>query len=235
MTRIVISLITVLIAGCASVTPLATSSSTIKHVLEKNYALGIEQSTYVGQPIIRVKDYWMASTTKISAYPSNGFIIKGPLFGEIASGERGVPIPILGTTQRDGATFNLMKPLGAGLLFLIDEQGKFEGSAQKGFERMIMTYRLEPATTTFSISGDDIVDSTRGFINYELVYSGATKEEIKILYREYTQQDMARPAYSQELTYAKDSSLIRYKDLQVRIISAGNEAIRYVVTHDGQP
>ena len=236
MTRIGALLLAAGIAGCASVNPLPLPLPTVKHVLDKNYVVGVEQSAYVGQAIIRVKDYWVGSTRQTAARASNTFVIKDPFFGQVASGNSEVPIPIMGTTQKNGATYNLMKPSGViGLLFFLDGQGRFEGSAQNSVERMGRTYLLEPSTTSFSLSGTEIVDSTRGFINYEIVYSGATKEEIKLLYREYTQQDMARPAYAQELTYAKDSSTIRYKDLQMRIINAGNEGIRYVVTHDGRP
>lgn len=64
-----------------------------------------------------------------------------------------------------------------------------------------------------------------GSFRTELVYNGRAGSSIKILYREYS-KDMARPAFSQELTYdLSDSDIIRFRKFRLKVISADNEQI----------
>lgn len=225
---------TMLLAGCASIAPASTPTASTRHVIDRNYEIGVERSAYVGQPVVRVKDYWVTTSTFSAFRASAPFTIRDPIFGEVARGDATTPIPVVGTTTRDGATYYLARPQGViGLLFLVNQNGKFEGTAQNGAARMGKTYRIDPPDVTLQSTSADLVDSTRGFQNYELLYSGTSRDGIKFLYREYTQQDLARPAYSQELTYQKNTPTIRYRDTQIRIISADNEAIRYAVIADG--
>lgn len=62
----------------------------------------------------------------------------------------------------------------------------------------------------------------------ELVYQGFSKEVLRLAYREYI-SDMARPAFFQDLTYEVSSfpAEIRFKQVQLRIISAGNSGVEY--------
>lgn len=63
----------------------------------------------------------------------------------------------------------------------------------------------------------------------ELLYNGKSGETIKVLYREF-QNDMARPAFSQELTYdLAESDIIGFQGVRIRVIRATNVAITYSV------
>ena len=67
----------------------------------------------------------------------------------------------------------------------------------------------------------------------ELIYSGISKNTIKITYREYL-ENLARPAFYQELTYDLDQSdLIQFKSLKIRVLRADNSAIKFIVVDDG--
>lgn len=233
LNKIIIFFATFSIYGCAVTESTNTQSKNAKNILEKNYIIGQEKYIYVGQPLIKVKDYWVTINKSLLAYPSNNYKIKSPFFIDLVNGNFGNPIPVTGKINKNGIYYSLIKPNGSGgVEFLIDEKGIFEGSGRNFLGPMLYTYKLEPYTTTFSLSENEAVDSTQGFINYEIIYSGATKDAIKLFYREYTQQDMARPAYSQELTYSKEFPKIRYKNLQIKIISADNESIKYIVIED---
>ena len=74
----------------------------------------------------------------------------------------------------------------------------------------------------------------KGFVNFELVYGGATRDAIQLLYREYTQSDLARPAFSQTLVYDKSDDAIRFRNLQLHVHEASNDRIRFTVTSDGR-
>ena len=86
----------------------------------------------------------------------------------------------------------------------------------------------------------DAADSLRevlelGGHDVELVYSGVTRDSIRLHYREYTQQDMARPAFSQDVTYERDATTIRFRNILIKVIQASGEQIRFVVLEDGYP
>jgi len=65
----------------------------------------------------------------------------------------------------------------------------------------------------------------------EIVYQGAGGGVLRLLYREFV-NDMARPAFSQELTYDLNSdapTTVAVKDCRIKIFYAGNEGIKYEV------
>lgn len=72
----------------------------------------------------------------------------------------------------------------------------------------------------------------KGKTNFELIYSGIDGETINILYREFTNDNIARPSFFQNLTYSKKNNKIRFRDLIIRIDSVDNEKIVFTVLSD---
>ncbi len=73
--------------------------------------------------------------------------------------------------------------------------------------------------------------SIRDGFKYELLYQGIDNGVVRIAYREYT-ENLARPAYSQDLTYTLEPSgqtRIRFRDVSAVIHSANNNEIQYTV------
>ena len=63
----------------------------------------------------------------------------------------------------------------------------------------------------------------------ELLYNGKAGTTIKVLYREF-KNDMARPAFTQELTYdLAESDLIGFQEVRIRVSKATNTSITYTV------
>ena len=56
-----------------------------------------------------------------------------------------------------------------------------------------------------------------------------------MLYREYTPDDLARPAFTQTLSYAAGSNIIRFRNVRIEVATADNEKIEYTVVADGYP
>lgn len=52
------------------------------------------------------------------------------------------------------------------------------------------------------------------------------------VYREYTPDNTARPALSQNLTYEADAKIIRYRDVKIEVLSATSETIDFRVLKD---
>ena len=65
--------------------------------------------------------------------------------------------------------------------------------------------------------------------NQQLIYSGKTGTVIRITYREFSNL-LARPAFSQDLTYdLSEDKIIAFRNTRIRIEEATNSNIRFVV------
>ena len=63
----------------------------------------------------------------------------------------------------------------------------------------------------------------------ELVYNGRVGDAIKFVYREY-RNNYARPAFTQEVQYDLSvSDEIGFQDLRLKVISATNTDITYIL------
>jgi len=79
---------------------------------------------------------------------------------------------------------------------------------------------IEPTNVT--------AENAPGFVQ-ELIYNGRVDDYVKFLYREFS-QDVARPAFSQEVQYdLGDAAEIGSKDARLEILSATNTELTYRV------
>lgn len=66
----------------------------------------------------------------------------------------------------------------------------------------------------------------------EFIYNGKANNTLKFVYREYI-QDMARPAFTQELQYdLNESNIIGFKGLRIEVMKSTNTTIEYKVLGD---
>ena len=224
------------ISSCASVQPIAPVISAPEHKVERNYEIGKPQSAYVGQPLVRVRDYYQqqAQVEVVRADKAFRMLLPPFIHADVAQGAAG---RIVGTTQRNGKTYRLVvlpDPAAMALRMLLNDDGTFEGSAINNFNsEMGFSYQPEPPDAKMIGETVTAADKTKGYINFELVYGGTTGDSIQVLYREYTPDDMARAAFSQQLVYSLASKHIRFRDIQIDVSAADNEHIAYVVLADG--
>ena len=69
----------------------------------------------------------------------------------------------------------------------------------------------------------------KGSFRQELVYNGKSRDTIKITYREF-KDDMARPAFYQDLNYdLSESKIIGFRDIRIEVIEATNTDIKFMV------
>jgi hypothetical protein len=86
-----------------------------------------------------------------------------------------------------------------------------------------LKYELIPQVLESALRGDG---------SKEILYQGVGAGVLRLTYREYTGEDMARPAFTQEVTYdmAKDGPTeVLFKGAHITILSAGNTEVRYRV------
>lgn len=95
-------------------------------------------------------------------------------------------------------------------------------------------YAMANATTPLSYPREGIpfvksVQQTRDELSFrkELVYTGISQTVVSILYREF-KDDLARPAFSQDLKYdLSESKVVGYRGARFEIIKATNQGLTY--------
>jgi hypothetical protein len=77
-----------------------------------------------------------------------------------------------------------------------------------------------------------VVDAAAGFRNFELVYGGTDGKSFTLTYREYSPEDLIRPAFTQNLTYENGSTAVRFRNTRLSIQEVTAEKITYSVISD---
>jgi hypothetical protein len=90
-----------------------------------------------------------------------------------------------------------------------------------------------PDTGLFDPIGQVLDDDPQlNHFRAELIYTGISKNTIRIAYREYV-KDMARPAFFQDLSYDLDESdTLQFKSIRIKILQANNSLIKFIVIDD---
>lgn len=223
------------VTGCAQIKPLPPSVSTTEHIIEKSYEKNLQQTVYVGQPIVKVKDYYSVESTTPYLEVSNDFEVTG-ILGLKFPGKAGSKAHIRGETTYKNKKYKTViinsSPCFTGL---IDEHGVFNSTMLSGMgcsEINPWTWEITPASTRFNVVSNKSVDKTAGFVNYELLYGGTNGNSFSVTYREYTPDNFARPAFYQDLTFSNSSQYIRYKNMRIKVHQVNNEQISYTVVED---
>lgn len=232
--------------GCASNYQIhrVVSSPTSERVFTRNYELKKPQTAFVGEAVVSFKDYVALTRKGKTMRPSKGFRVKKldtgwyamavdqdyPVIGDVSisgasysvvsfSLEGGRPTPIAVLVGADGTVYpNIFFPFANGT-----------GSVLKGGATW------EPPTgITFRPGADEItVDKKAGFRNFELLYGGTDGKSFTLSYREYSPDDLIRPAFTQTLTYERGSTNVRFRDVQIAVQEVTSEKITYTVLADG--
>ena len=217
-----------------------TAATTAVQRFERNYAIGQNRSATVGEAIIRVRGY-AETTERLPAY-------KAPAAFEIAQGGRKVFVAagdifvIADSWTVRGVKRNIAVYSSAPSLFgftslgmQVDDNGAIgdRGARQNGavwretgaisIQPKVLLVRTERVTTTRGPAGE----------NFEIVFTGRDASAIRFQYREFTNDNLARPAFSQELSYPLDARQFRFRDMAIEIDKIGVDEIIYRVVRDG--
>lgn len=65
------------------------------------------------------------------------------------------------------------------------------------------------------------------------MYSGTDGKSMRLVYREYTPDDMARAAFFQDVTYEQNSKIIQFRKIKISVHEATSQSIKYTVLEDG--
>jgi len=249
MKKLLLILFVICLAGCSqTITNSQEKHLGTTHVFDKNYEIGQKQFAYVGQQIIKVTDYYFAEySSDYMEATSNFKMINdgsfGRFFGDIVV-QKGQKYRVVGEVDIDNEKFTVVDfgtisktATMANGRFLIKENGEVHNEVMNGTGNinvvMIYTFSFEPLSPPFfQPTTIEKIDTKQGFINYELIFGGTDGKSISIDYREYTSDNLARPAYSQNLVYEVGSDKIRYDNTVIQIHEVTSEKIVYTVVSD---
>ncbi|MDN5923695.1 MAG: hypothetical protein L0H70_01700 [Xanthomonadales bacterium] len=227
----------ILIAFCLSA---CGNDINLRPTIVKSYSLGVEKVAHVGEPIISVKGLQGFGGRLIKAFTSETGFTVSAVDGRKIDYPVGTPADVVAMAMYDGDSYyviELAPALPGSMRLLINPDGEYNSTALSSDGAMVEPCDnqgaacITPETVEFKATTFDTTTAASG--NFEIIYSGATKDIINLLYREYTPDNMARTAFAQNLTYDRSSPFIQFRNLQIKVLDANNESIRYVVVADG--
>jgi len=232
-----------LLSGCSKRLGYIDTNKITKqeHIVLKSYELNKKQSSYVGSSMIKVNDYnkIIRSTDKMK--PTKDFIFNTNGSTKYSFTKDDL-FSIKGLWEINGAKYTAVNhDKLRSIHLLIRDDGSIHykvanmipSSISTG-EAVTMIYDFEhlPNTVRMITVKNTENKIIKGQINYELIYTGKNKDSFMLTYREYTNDDLARPSFFQNLTYDKNMDKIRFRNLLIKIYSIDNEKIVFAVLND---
>ncbi|MDH6591771.1 hypothetical protein M2165_001660 [Variovorax sp. TBS-050B] len=211
----------------------------LEHVLTKNYKVGVPKTVNVGEPMVKVIDYWNQMIEEPTASPSQSVSLKGgPVNLRFNAGRS---YPIRGRIPHDGKTF-LVVPNTEDPVYqaaLVSEDGtildRVVARMPNGNHVMVIyTMTIDPPAAKLVRQRSTRVASSHSFINYELIYTGLNSSGLNLTYREFSPEGLARVAFFQNLTYPADAKSITFRQMRIAIEKASAENVTFSVTQDGE-
>lgn len=222
--------------GCATVQYLPDKGQLAsRQVRDSNYTIGAEQTVVVGNPIVRVRDYQEITTETASIQASESFRLSGGIVSiDFTEGET---LPIVGQRVNSGVTYTVAQKREFGIQVGPDgipAPGVINGLGTD--MQVVMMYHFVPSSSTARLNRivDRRVQRIPSGQNFEIVFNGIDGQAMHFQYREYTGDDLARPAFFQELSYPLTTRIVRFRELVIGISSVDAQQVRYTVTADGR-
>lgn len=227
------------LVGCAATTypggiglvP-AEGTAQSERITEANFTIGEVRTAVVGEPLVRVKDFRQVNTTRPRLKASEVAVVTiGP--AQVTVDPRQI------YEKRRDVDRNLFAIVGPYALGL-DAEGTLNGTAlqMNGIDVYAPTagpVMSAPASLRFVSTDEKGSTVAAEGENYEIIFTGRDAGSIRFQYREYTSDDMARAAFSQDLTYPASASTIRYRNLTIAVDAVGSDSITYRVTERRVP
>lgn len=232
--------------GCGGMSverqPRVAPTVTQREERSTSYQIGREQTVSVGEPLIKVASSHVTETIHSDiATPDRAFdgVCEVPGPDIRFRRDRGSAMQVLGSTTIDGVKYQILlvannlsgEPIG---IAVDPVSGQTHAScvwrnALRGWV-LVGNASFSPNPGPLFSFATPRIQRTPGDKNFELIYSGVSKQTIALLYREYTKDDLARPAFYQNLSYdLSESDIVAFRTFRIRVIKATNQEIRYVV------
>jgi hypothetical protein len=231
-------------AACAQPIRPISAAAVSERVFQRNYTVGQPATVHVGEAVIRFKDYLVQKWRGNHMRPNADFRVHQAL-GPWIYARADSDYPVRSELEKDGVTYKAvgLTQVGDGYdAVLVAPDGSpypkllVQVTGQRKAFLMAGTAHFEPPAVRFVLGADEVtVDSAAGFTNYELLYGGTDGRSFTLTYREYTPQDLIKPAFTQTLTYENRSTVVRFRSVKLAIHEVTSEHLSYTVTEEGIP
>lgn len=211
----------------------------------KDYQVGEKKTSYIGQDLLRyrmctperyIKEVVSPNDLVINATGRSEFIIKS---------EKNSIYPISNSVIFDksswstinGEKYHLVKLRGSDdndWNLLMSQDGSFItfGLHSDGYNLIFFPSKMSVLPENFKfVVHTDIKEVPRG--TYELIFSGKNDVSLNTTYKEFTADNLARPAFFQNLTYQANANQFRFKEFVIQVHDVSNESITYSILEDG--
>lgn len=191
--------------------------------------------------MIKFQDFWLKTTESSVATPDRTVNLKGGLVDvTLVAGQRypvrgrmsfdGLDYVVVGTTDNPiGYQAVLVKPDGT-----LHNRVAVAGPALSGLVVVVYTLTISDPSTKMVRETSQSVETSKGYENFELLYTGTNSNGLNLTYREFSPDGLARVAFFQNLTYEAGARIIAFKKYRIAVEHASSESITFTVLADGQ-
>lgn len=206
----------------------------------KNYKLNTKSLAFVGQPLLRVKSEEQRLNQIIEVKTNNSFSINirnDEFFIDTNTKYRVNALIVYNNLKHNLINIDAGKELTYSYVddyyLIVDDKGNVLPKLWKSGE--IINAKLSEENLKVTLTPKKVYmpeKYSKGSLNIELLYNGTNKDGVKLLYREYTSDNLARQAFYQNLIYDKDEKQIRFKNFLIEMHSSNNQEIVYTILRD---
>lgn len=252
MKKLIVIMALLVLAGCSDISVKREntfySNEINSHNYIKSYVLGEKKTTFIGDPIIKWQEISIKNTeiTKMFAAKSD-FELKGLYKGKGWSrlnvqlkankadefyyfgktNYKGIEYSVIGINKDADDNLSNFLITNNGILnkyTVVDNELNDSLTAEKPYSSPDEIVFLEaPIKSKFLAAG----------MSREVIFGGVNNVTLNATYREYTPDDMARQAFSQNLVYQTTAETIRFRGFKIKVHEVTNEKITYTVLEDG--
>ena len=206
-------------------------------IYSKNYQTGVPQESFIGDPVIKIRDWRVRKTEKKFITIKNDFELISTNMNNIILSFNAGRYRAIGKTTISGTEYFVIElPEFSGTKnILVTAKGLlYPKIATNLWFAPGRSWIIKPSETKLDeISNGLVVDKNPGNTFFELIYNGIVNDQIYLKYREYTRDGLAREAFFQDLRYDKENEIIRFKQIKLKIHEANSEHIVFTVIDDG--
>ena len=246
-------IITIFISSCA-INPAiqfqtynSSNKNEIDRVFSKNYEINKVKTVFVGEPMVKLKDYFTASSSgkRLEVISDSKLPLNvGAMYNICGETEDGELVTQIALNLKE-FNCNLAPPNNRTILLgvLVDKYSMEnipQPWSKSSVNKVGELTKLNSQTNLlgemkFKRIEDSSIDVTKGYDNFEIIFSGISNNNtIRTLYREYSSSDFARSDFFQELTYPIDKKTIRFKDIIIELISVESDRVSFKVIEDNR-
>lgn len=225
MRQFTIVLLSFVVVACATTgeTPIADlAKPQVERMAGISPDIGERSTVNVGQTIIQDYDYYAYKLPDFYHVESAVDVMVGPMMSVKVD-------PQTKLFRVRGDKF-CIDNYGKDCLYDSDGDGAFERASSKpGY--ILFDKELSSPISYYSASGKTVMADAGGY-KRELIYQGRDGDTLRVAYREFV-DNLARPAFSQDLTYPIDrenTSKIVFRDVIINVYEVAETAITYSVT-----